>query len=72
MGALREPQRALRVVALGGQLVGGLRLDDDRGPRDRRPETAEAPPVLAGDREHPEVQARGRLDAHRAHSRSLT
>ena len=65
--AARERQRALRVGALGGQLVGGLRLEHDRRAADRHPEPAEAPRAVAGDREHAQVQARGRLDAHPAH-----
>ena len=65
--AAREGQRALGVGALGGQLVGRPRLDDDGGPIDRHPEPAEAPRTVAGHREHPEVQARRRLDAHPGH-----
>ena len=61
--AVRERQRALRVAALGGQLVGGLRLEHDSWAVDRHPEPAEAPLAVAGDREHAQVQARGGLDA---------
>ena len=42
----------------------GSRLEHDRGAADRHPEPAEAPRAVAGDREHAEVQARGRFDAH--------
>ena len=62
--AAGERQRALRVGALGGQLVGGLRLEHDRRAADRHPEPAEAPRAVAGDREHAQVQARGRLDTN--------
>ena len=65
--AAGERQRALRVGALGGQLVGGLRLEHDRRAADRHPEPAEAPRAVAGDREHAQVQSRGRLDPHPAH-----
>ena len=36
------------------------------------PEPAEAARAVAGDREHAQVQARGRLDAHRAHGSPTT
>ena len=68
MAAARERQRALRVGALGGQLAGGLRLEHDRGAADRHAEPAEAPLAVAGDREHAQVQASRRLDAHRRSS----
>ena len=67
VAAPREHQRALRVGALGGQLVRRLRLEHDRGAVDRHPEPAEAPRAVAGDREHAQVQARRRLDAHGGH-----
>ena len=67
LAAAREAQRPVRVGALGGQLVGRPRLDDDGGPIDRHPEPAEAPRTVAGHGEHPEVQARRRLDAHHGH-----
>ena len=65
--AVRERQRALRVGTLGGQLAGGLRLEHDSRTADRHPEPAEAPLAVAGDREHAQVQARGRRDAYPAH-----
>ena len=64
----RERQCALGVGALRGQLVGRPCLDHDGGPAHRHPEPAEAPRAVAGHREHPEVQARRRLDAHLATS----
>jgi hypothetical protein len=69
---LRERQRALRIGAVGGELVGRLGLEHDRGAADRHAEPAEAALAVAGDREHAQVQARGRLDAYRAHESPTT
>ena len=43
----------------------GCASTHDRRAADRHPEPAEAPRAVAGDREHAQVQARGRLDADR-------
>jgi hypothetical protein len=66
--APRERQCALRVGALDRQIVRRLRLEHHRRALDRHAESAEAPRAGLADREHPQVQARGRLDADRAHA----
>ena len=70
--AARERQRALRVGALDRQIVRRLRLEHHRRALDRDAESAEAARSVVADREHAEVQARGRLDADRAHRSPTT
>src|SRR5215208_885750 len=68
----RERQRSLRVGALHGQFVGRLRFEYHRRSADRYPETAEAACPIAGDREHAQVEASGRLHAYPAHQPPIT
>jgi hypothetical protein len=63
--AARERQRALRLDSRDGQVVARLGFDHHRRAADRYPEPAEAARVIAGDRKHAQMQARGRLDADR-------
>jgi hypothetical protein len=67
-----ERERALRLGALDGKLVGRLRFEYHGGAADRHPEPAEAARALAGDRKHAQMQARGSLDADRAHTSPST
>ena len=66
LAAAREHQRALGVDAFGGQLVGPLGLEHDRGAADRDAEAAEAARAVARGRQHAQMQARRRLDTHRS------
>ncbi len=59
---LGEGERPLRLVALGGQPVGGGNLEQERGLRHRRAHPAEAPPQRTAKIQHPEVQPGRGLD----------
>ena len=49
----------------GGQLLGPLGLEHDRGTADRDAEAAETARAVARGRQHAQMQARRRLDTHR-------
>ena len=65
---VRELEHPRRIRPLGREARGGARFEEQRRRRDRGPDPTEAPPQIAPQVQHAEMQPRGRLDEQGRHT----